>query len=169
MRDLDDGGRVLWIPDGKTENARRRLEVPDVLRVLLLGLTAGRPAERLIFGGDRSRPYFHIWLWKQVKKYCRRAELPRVCPHSLRGLHSSLAVSAGCTSGSVASALGHGSFAVTAKHYVDRDALRNSSVRRVTDTLAGEDGAGDLLERLRSLSSVDRAELMRALDGDRAP
>ena len=25
VRDLDDAGRVLWIPLGKTDNARRRL------------------------------------------------------------------------------------------------------------------------------------------------
>ena len=29
VRDIDDGGRVLWIPDGKTKNARRRLSVPE--------------------------------------------------------------------------------------------------------------------------------------------
>lgn len=93
--------------------------------------------------------------------------MPRVCPHSLRGLHSSLAVSAGCTWGAVAAAVGHGSFAITAKHYVDRDTLKNSSVRRVADTLAGDgrDRAEDsdaLLERLRALSSDARGALMRA-------
>ena len=182
-RDLDDGGRVLWIPHGKTHNARRRLEVPEALRPFLLGLAAGKPAERLLFGGDREQPYFHIWLWRQVKKYCQRADLPRVCPHSLRGLHSSLAVAAGCTSGAVASALGHGSFAITAKHYVDPDTLRNSTVRRVADALAG-DGEPEarsesrpdsedrsrppstlpLLEQLRALSKQERAALLRALD-----
>lgn len=83
-------------------------------------------------------------------------------------------MSAGCTSGSVASALGHGSFAITARHYVDRDALTNSSVRRVTDALSGDDrhnldDASDLLDRLRSLPSAARANLMRTLDADPAP
>ncbi len=187
VRDLDDDGRVLWIPSGKTANARRRLEVPEALRPFLLSLAVGRPAERLLFGGDREQPYFHIWLWRQVKKYCQRADLPRVCPHSLRGLHSSLAVAAGCTSGAVASALGHGSFAITAKHYVDPDTLRNSTVRRVADALAGDgdpDSRADsraesrpesedrsrspgplpLLDQLRALSKQERAALLRALD-----
>ena len=31
VRDVDDGGRPLWIPDSKTEAGRRHLEVPDVL------------------------------------------------------------------------------------------------------------------------------------------
>ena len=177
VRDLDDDGRVLWIPSGKTHNARRRLEVPDALRPFLLSLAAGKGAERYLFGGDRGQPYFHIWLWRQVKKYCERANLPRVCPHSLRGLHSSLAVAAGCTSGVVASALGHGSFAITAKHYVDPDTLRNSTVRRVADALSGEAAPeprtppegrapAPLLEQLRALSKQERAALLRALESE---
>ncbi len=173
VRDLDDDGRVLWIPCGKTDNARRRLEVPEALRVFLLRLAAGQRPERLLFGGDRTRPHFQIWLWKQVKKYCRLAQLPRVCPHSLRGLHSTLAVSAGCTSGAVASALGHGSFAITAKHYVDRDTLRNSTVRCVADALSGEvraqvEDTDGLLDRLRALSPDARGALLRAVEGEKA-
>ena len=34
-RDVDDRGRLLWIPDSKTDNGRRTLEVADVLRPLL--------------------------------------------------------------------------------------------------------------------------------------
>ncbi len=172
IRDLDDDGRVLWIPSGKTHNARRRLEVPEALRPYLLKLAAGRAGEALIFGGDREQPHYHIWLWRQVKKYCERANLPRVCPHSLRGLHSSLAVAAGCTSGAVASALGHGSFAVTAKHYVDPDTLRNTTARRVADALASEpaapaEKAPPLLDQLRALSQQDREALLRALASDK--
>ena len=164
---------MLWIPSGKTENARRRLEVPEALRGLLLSLTAGQPSDRLIFGGERSRPYYQIWLWRQLRKYCLLAQLPKVCPHSLRGLHSSLAVSAGCTSGAVASALGHGSFAVTAKHYVDRDTLKNSSVRRVADalTLDARGNAAELeglRDRLRGLSPEARSALLTSLDADQA-
>ena len=31
-RDVDDGGRILWIDGGKTHNARRHLRVPEVLQ-----------------------------------------------------------------------------------------------------------------------------------------
>jgi integrase len=165
VRDLDDQGAILWIPSGKTRNARRRLEVPEMLRPYLLRLTAGHPPDRLIFGAHRQEPYKPVWLWKQVKKYCRRAHVPRVCPHSLRGLHSSLAVAAGCTSSAVASALGHGSFAVTAKHYVNPDALKNSSVRRVTEVLGSPKAASlaELLERLGSLTEEERAIVLASL------
>lgn len=36
VRDLDDGGRSLWIDEGKTASARRHLEVPAVLVPFLL-------------------------------------------------------------------------------------------------------------------------------------
>jgi integrase len=29
-RDLDDGGKILWVQEGKTEAARRRFVVPEV-------------------------------------------------------------------------------------------------------------------------------------------
>ena len=166
VRDLDDDGRVLWIPSGKTDNARRRLEVPEPLRGLLLRQAKGQPPERRLFGGDRAQPYFQIWQWRQVRNYCRRAGLPRVCPHSLRGLHSSLAVAAGCTSSVVASALGHGSFAITAQHYVDPDTLRNTTLRRVAQALAHEPTPAEppsLLQQLRALAPQELAELLRML------
>jgi integrase len=166
VRDLDDDGRILWIPSGKTKNARRRLEVPEVLRQYLLRLVADRPPDRLLFGGHRPHPYKQMWLWRQVKKYCALANLPRVCPHSLRGLHSSLAVAAGCTSSAVASALGHGSFEITAKHYVDADTLKNSSVHRVATALGSGpvDVLTGLLERLCALSPEDRKRLLTAVE-----
>ncbi|PSM31775.1 tyrosine-type recombinase/integrase [Haliangium sp. UPWRP_2] len=172
VRDLDDEGKVLWIPCGKTQNARRRLEVPEVLRPFLLQRAIGQPPERLLFGGHRNHPYKHMRIWRQVRKYCLRANVQRMCPHSLRGLHSSLALAAGCTSSAVASALGHGSFAITAKHYVDPDTLRNSTVRRVAGalTLAAkpEDESAQLLERLRSLPAEVRSALLRAVAAETA-
>jgi integrase len=171
VHDLDDEGRVLWIPSGKTDNARRRLEVPDVLRTLLLAQAQGKPAEQLLFGSDRTQPHCSPWLWRQLKIYCKRAGLRRVCPHSLRGLHSSLAVAAGCTSTMVASALGHGSFAITAKHYVDADTLRNSTVRRVSAALGREHTPVQLptlIEQLRELPPQAVAALLRELSGEPA-
>lgn len=166
VRDLDDDGRVLWIPSGKTANARRRLDVPEPLRTFLLAQAKGKSPERLLFGSERAQPYFQIWQWRQVSKYCRRAGLQRVCPHSLRGLHSSLAIAAGCTSSVVASALGHGSFAVTAQHYVDPDTLRNANLRRVAQVLVSEPAPSNplsLLQQLRALAPQELAELLRIL------
>lgn len=139
VRDVDDGGRVLWIPAGKTKNARRRLLVPALLQPLLQKLAAqGPPDRRLIgsdIGGEPGRGPRPDFLWQRVRRYCDRAGVPRVCPHSLRGLHSTLALEAGATAGAVAAALGHGSFAVTARHYADPDTLRNTTARRVLAAL----------------------------------
>jgi integrase len=166
VRDLDDGGRVFWVPSGKTKNARRRLDVPAVLQPILVKLAQGRQPDGLLFPGSRGQRRPNTWLWVQVTTYCERAGLRRVCPHSLRGLHSSLAIASGCTSVAVASALGHGSFGVTAKHYVDPDTLRNTKARQVVDTLAGEalDEVSRLAQRLSQISPSMRASLLRALD-----
>jgi integrase len=167
VRDLDDGARVLWIPRGKTKNARRRLEVPALVRPFLLRLVEGKAPERLIFGSDRSQPQFHMWLWRQLQKYCQLAGLPRVCPHSLRGLHSTLAIGAGSTPAVVASALGHGSFAITARHYVDPDTLKNTATSQVAGALALEptQRSQDPIERLRSLPPEKLEALLSLLDG----
>lgn len=54
VRDLDDGARCLWIDAGKTANARRHLEVPEVLQPYLVRLTNGKCPEDLLFGNDKN-------------------------------------------------------------------------------------------------------------------
>lgn len=139
VRDLDDGGRLLWIEFGKTKRARRTLEVPMVLRPYLLALTEGRgPDEQLITRrplrtGKRADRY---WLMRETRRLCEEAETPQVCVHSLRGLHATLATEAGATSHAVAGALGHSTPAVTHAHYVDGTAKRRANSKRVVNALA---------------------------------
>lgn len=158
VRDLDDEGLILWVPSGKTVNARRRLEVPELLRPFLLDLCRGKPRMAFIFSEKLGQPCKRNSLWCCVVDICKRAEVPRVCPHSLRGLHASLAVSAGVTSSAVASALGHASFAVTARHYADSSALANSSTAQVVGALTQRD------ELLRSLDDDTLKELLKLLE-----
>lgn len=83
----------------------------------------------------------------------------------------------GMTSSAVASALGHGSFAVTAKHYADSDRLHNARVRWVDEALApGEESdsePADLLTRLRALPREQFTTLLHRLSeevrGESAP
>jgi integrase len=75
-------------------------------------------------------------MWKGLRRYCDKLGLPTVCPHSLRGLHSSLAVEAGRTSQEVAAQLGHSSFGVTALHYVRPGAIENTRIRKVSGLLS---------------------------------
>lgn len=158
VRDLDDEGLILWVPSGKTVNARRRLEVPDLLRPFLLDLCRGKPRTAFIFSEQPGQPCKRNSLWCCVADICKRAEVLRVCPHSLRGLHASLAVSAGVTSSAVAAALGHASFAVTARHYADSSALANSSTAQVVGVLGQQD------ELLRSLDDATMKELLKLLE-----
>src|SRR6185503_18244130 len=62
VRDLDDGGRLLWVEFGKTRRSRRTLEVPAMLRPFLVALAEGRPPDAQLItraatprGGRRDR------------------------------------------------------------------------------------------------------------------
>lgn len=172
--------RVLWITRGKTDNARRRLVVPEILRPLLLQLAEGKEPAALLFGASSTgKPLTDAWLWGHVQRICDEAGVPRVSTHSLRGLHSTLALEAGATAGAVAAALGHGSFEITAKHYAAPGTVDRLRARRVEDTLGesdrsalpaaasappGEPEAADLFNRIRRLSPALRAELRKILD-----
>ena len=70
-----------------------------------------------------------------VKRICLDAGVPIVCPHSLRGFWATAGVRSGALSHAVAAALGHGSFAVTAKHYVQPGTLDGARTERLVQML----------------------------------
>lgn len=137
VRDLDDDGQILWVPHGKTPNARRRLAVPPELRPLLLAQACGKPQDAPLLGPPGEPCHTRHALRYVLRKLCQEAGVPQVCPHSLRGLAATLAVQAGALSADVARALGHASFATTARHYTDASTLANAQLQQVTQTLRG--------------------------------
>ena len=155
VRDLDDGGRILWITSGKTHNAQRNPLIPTFLRPYLIEASRGRPSEAFLFGDNKARPgaprrrqAVNI----AVARICKHAGVPQVCPHSLRGLWATLAVESGAATEAIASALGHGSFTMTARHYAQPVAIQNAKTARVMDVL----GLGDVgVERTDSQDSAD--------------
>lgn len=156
-RDIDDEGRVLWIPSGKTKNAKRRLKIPEHLRPLLLTLMAEKESEnRLFYPPNRKRS--SSYYWAHVRRLCRLADVPVICPHSLRGLHATLALEGGATADSVAKALGHGSFAMTARHYATESSVLDSKASRVAHTLAAHPDP-----------QIQFAHLLKGLPADRLP
>lgn len=161
VRDLDDDGRLLWIEFGKTKRARRTLEVPLVLRPYLLALAEGRgPEEQLITRkllrtGKKADRY---WLMRETRRLCTEAKTPRVCVHSLRGLHATLATEAGATSHAVAGALGHSTPAVTQAHYVDGTTKRRANSRRVVNALAPGPGQPRAKRRTPKSTAVPAQE-----------
>ena len=133
VRDLDDEGRLLWIPDSKTLAGRRKLQVPDFLQPYLVGMVKGRSSTSPLFGGEHWRD----WPRKWVQRICKAAGVPKVTAHAMRGLHSTLAVDSGITGHAVAAALGHESFKTTAESYAQRDAVASAQQKRVLGVLSG--------------------------------
>jgi integrase len=132
VRDLDDGGQLLWIPDSKTEAGKHTLQVPEVLRPYLLALAEGKKAEELLFGyHDRN------WPRKWVARICKAAGVPRVTAHGMRGLHGTLAVETGLSAHAVAAALGHESVTTTLQSYAKAGAGAGVRQQKVLTVLAG--------------------------------
>jgi integrase len=132
VRDLDDDGRLLWIPDSKTEAGKRTLQVPDLLRRYLLALAEGKGPEDLLFGA-----HWRDWPRKWVGKICKAAGVPRVTAHGMRGLHGTLAVETGMSAHAVAAALGHESVTTTLQSYAKAGAGAGARQRKVLTVLAG--------------------------------
>lgn len=131
-RDVDDGGRLLWVPCSKTPAGRRTMEVPEVLRPHLARLAEGRAAEDPLFGRhDRGWP--NDW----VQRICRAAGVPTVCAHGLRGTHATIAEERGVTPRVVARALGHESPRTTHAHYTRPEAVQRALQRRALRVLQG--------------------------------
>jgi integrase len=130
-RNVDDGGRLIWIEDAKTEAGIRRLEVPDVL--------AGTLAELAKAG--RVFPEMHrTWVNRAVRRWCGKAGVTLVSPHGLRGTHSTLAREHGATSRVVADALGHtqaGGHVTTERHYIAPGTVERETARRTWKVIAG--------------------------------
>jgi integrase len=136
VRDVDDGGRVLWIERAKTRKGDRHLEVPEVLRGPLLDLCKrkdGKPrdGEDRLFGDvDRH------WVGYHVRRLCRAAKVPEVCPHGLRGTMASIAVQA-VPAEHVAAALGQTGPAVTRRHYLANGAEQRGRGKAALKILKG--------------------------------
>lgn len=172
-RDVDNGGALLCVAmgdeGGKTANASRSLDVDDPrLQALLLRQRQGLQPEASLFP----------WRWphtqyKKLRRICVELGLPVVCPHSLRGLCATLAVSRGATAGAVAKALGHGHESVTLRHYIAPGSVQAASIRRVSALLGPADSispadASDVatqqaLDALRALSPEQLAHVLATL------
>lgn len=139
VRDLDDDGWLLWIPDSKTEAGRRKLEVPADLRSILLQLATGKEPHEPLFRGARSGEHItRNTAFVMVKRCCREAGVPPVSPHGLRGTHASIARDSGVTPNVVAAAIGHTNYdAVTARNYVAPGTDERVRARAVMQVLQG--------------------------------
>ena len=144
VRDLDDGGRLLWIPAAKTPAGRRTLEVPDVLQPLLRGLAEAKLPLSPLFGRD-GVPFDRTWPNEWVHRICRLAGVPEVTAHGMRGAHVTLARTAGATGHLVASQLGHEDVRMQEIASAREGSIADSARRGVLGVINGgrsPDGAG---------------------------
>lgn len=147
VRDVDDGGRLLWIPHSKTEAGRRTLEVPEGLRDHLRLLAQNRRGDELLFKGrtgkgrGRADHRDRKWPTTWVRKIADLAGVQHVTSQSMRGLHASLAVDAGLTGHIVAASLGHESFTTTTTSYAKPEVTEAAKRRKSLKVLSG--GKGD--------------------------
>ena len=132
VRDLDDEGRLLWIPETKTEAGKRTLPVPEVLQPYLQRIAEGKGPTDSLFG-----QHWRDWPREWVQRICKAAKVPEVTAHGMRGLHGTLAVERGATTHAVAQALGHESETTSRESYIAREAITGADQRRVLTVLAG--------------------------------
>lgn len=148
VRDVDDRGRVFWVPCAKTPSGIRSLEVPQVLRAPLFTLTldaTGNPrraTDHLWGMNQRGRPCDRHWLEHHTRRLCGVAKVPEVCPHGLRGLHATLATLNRVSADTVARALGHAGSDVTRRHYIASGAEAGVRAAELSDALLGNSPNG---------------------------
>ena len=81
VRDLDDGGRILWVDDTegwspKTAAARRQVEVPAPLITLLMQRTRDKLPAALLFPAKRGARHDRGWVRLETKRLCKLAQVP---------------------------------------------------------------------------------------------
>ena len=123
-RDLDDRGTVLRIPFGKSPNAIRRLKLPEEIQPYWQEKAKHKTPTAPLFGVSRTNMSY--WM----SEFCSLARVPRVCVHSLRGLHAALAVEGGAKTSAVASMLGH-TEQMMRRHYVPLGVIEQVQADRV--------------------------------------
>ena len=169
VRDLDDDCGILWIDAGKTRNAKRHLRIPEFLRPHLRELVGNQNQDAYLFVSSLSgKPVRHQLLWAAVQRLCLAAGATAVSTHSLRGLYATLVVESGALSETVASSLGHGSFAMTEKHYAQASSVSNVRTARVDQLLSSGRatepmGVEAVTQLVQKMSPQQREEMMKAL------
>jgi integrase len=172
VRDLDEEGAVLVIERAKTRAGNRRVDLPEFLRPFVFKLSAGQAPNAWLFrqDGQPGKPRHLQSVLRRVQSICERARVPMICTHSLRGLNATLKLQAGASEDYVARSIGHTSFGVTLRHYVDPaakakvDAGRvDAALARVANSRPSRGAVGTPVPALSSLSLEERLDLMRAL------
>lgn len=142
VRDLDDGGRLLWIPDAKTDAGKRTVEIPEELQPYLLARALGKSPDALLFPAQRRGKHWRDWVEEETRRLCKLAKVPEVCAHSLREFAATVAVQAGAAPHLVAATLGHVSPTTTMNSYALPGSAHHAQQRRALDLLGNVPAIG---------------------------
>jgi len=137
VRDLDDGGRLLWIGKTKTAAGRRRLAIPAELAELLRGITAGAKPDAPIFTDYHDRRLTRQMARHRVMEVCHAAGVSVVPPQALRRTQATLATEAGATALMVADHLGQTSPAIAERAYIEPSAVSDARNERAFQVIQG--------------------------------
>ncbi|MBA3461076.1 MAG: site-specific integrase [Deltaproteobacteria bacterium] len=165
VRDLDEDeapGDLLWIPCSKTPAGRRTLEVPEVLRPLLVRCAKDKHRDAFLFQATREGPtskdpetpeaaarealegraHWRDWIIGNVRRICQKAGVPEVTAHALRGLLATLTAERGLAGHLIAATLGHEDERTTMHAYAAPGAAAAGANRRGLVLLEGGLKAG---------------------------
>jgi len=140
VADLDEDeapGDLLWIPCSKSPAGRRTLEVPVVLRPLLVAICDGRDRESYVFAREDGGARCRDWIIANVRRICRAAGVPEVTAHAMRGLLATITADRGMAGHLIAATLGHASEAITMSAYAAPGSARAGVNRRGLQVLDG--------------------------------
>lgn len=138
VRDLDAEeleGDVLHVENRKN-GEDLELEVPDVLRPILVAFAAGRDAEAYLFAHKTGKPYRRWYVLESVHQICDAAGVPRITAHACRGLLATVAAERGMAGHLIAQTLGNDE-RVMAGHYAAPGAIEAGGRRRGLAVLQG--------------------------------
>ncbi len=138
--DLDEDqapGDLLWIPCSKTPAGRRTLEVPEVLRAVLVACCDQKPASGYLFAREDGGPHCRDWIRNNVQRVCRAAGVPSVTAHAMRGLLATITAERGLAGHLIAATLGHESEAITMSAYAAPGSAKAGVNRRGLTVLTG--------------------------------
>lgn len=138
VEDLDDNGWLLWVRNNKTAAGDLEIEIPPMLRDRLLKIAKDKRPTDLLFTKANGAPANRRWLLHHTERLCKKAGVPRVTPHGLRGSGATMAVRLGGSVENVARALGHADDGDTLKaHYLGGGAIESARARGIESLILG--------------------------------
>lgn len=132
VRDVDLGGTVLIVGDGKSAKSNRPRKIPRVLQPLVRELAGDREPTSPLFHTPytESGHHTHRWLQEAMVKVCEAAGVPYVTPHSLKGAAGTVLAVTGELADRIADHLSHESPSTTTDHYVKPGVLEDARLEQ---------------------------------------